>query len=284
MQSGALAAGTRLPSTRVVAQDLAADPRVVAAAYRVLEAEGLVELRPRSGVYVSSSVGASSRRAPAAAWVTETLSAAVLHGVSLRDAAKQLRVLGSTEALKVVVAASIADQVDGLVRELETDFGITARGVIIDSVSRIDRWPRAVERADLVITTPVHAQRLRRFHRGATRPLVIAGVRQDLMSAEWRLLASGICFVIVADPRFASVVREFLRAAPSADGVAIRVAGRDHLGDIAPDAPTYITEAARRVIGRTRLPGRLIPPARILDEASTRSIVEFIVSKNEKRQ
>ena len=283
LHTGALRHGHRLPSTREVAADLAADPRVVAAAYRALEAEGLVDMRARSGIYLVADSVADIVAQPATTWAVETLVAAVAQGLPLQRAAAKLRSLASTDAMNVVVAASMADQVDGLVRELREDFGIEAKGVIIDAVSRIDRWPRALERADLVVTTAAHALRLRRFDRGPRRPVLVAGVRQNILSDDWRLVLKGICFVVVADPRFAGVVREFLRAVPGAERVSIRVAGRDPLHDIPPDAPTYITEAARRVIGRTRLPGQLIPPARILDDDSARRIVEFIVRRNEDR-
>ena len=53
LMTGALAHGDRLPSTREMGAELDADPRVVLAAYRDLAGEGLVELRPRSGVYVA---------------------------------------------------------------------------------------------------------------------------------------------------------------------------------------------------------------------------------------
>lgn len=283
VQTGALRPGHRLPSTREIAADLCADPRVVAAAYRALEAEGLVDMRARSGIYLVSDSTADIVAQPATVWAVETLVAAAAHGLPLQRAAAKLRSLASTDGLKVVVAASMADQVDGLIRELREDFGIEAKGVLVDAVSRIDHWPRALERADLVITTPSHAERLRRFDRGARRPVLVAGVRQNVISDEWRLVLKGVCFVVVADPRFPAMVREFLRSAAGAERVTIRVAGRDSLHDIAPDAPTYITEAARRIIGRTRLPGRLIPPARILDDDSARRIVEFIVRWNEAR-
>lgn len=198
----------------------------------------------------------------------------------MHHVAERLGALTSSESLTAVVAAPMADQVDGLVRELKQDFGLAARGLLIDPVSRIDRWPAALERADLVLTTPGHAQRFARLVQRATRALVIAGVDSRIVTAEWRLLAGGICYVVVADPRFATIVREFLRQAGITHPVPIRIAGRDRLDDIAPDAPTYITEAARRVIGRTRLPGRVIPPARILDDASRRRIVEFVVARN----
>src|SRR4051812_23472079 len=49
---GRLRRGDPLPSIRAVARDFGADHRAVAAAYRVLEAEGLVEIRPGAGVYL----------------------------------------------------------------------------------------------------------------------------------------------------------------------------------------------------------------------------------------
>jgi hypothetical protein len=281
VETGALQPGQRLPSTREVAADVGADPRVVAAAYRELEREGIVQLRERSGVYLAMHPPhAGAGRPLSGRWASDALTAGVLHGIPVGSAVAQLRTLSSATGIRAVVAASMADQVDGLVRELQQDFGLDTRGTIIDAVSRIDRWPRSLTQADLVITTAGHRQRLRRLDRGTTRPVVVAGVRQDLLTPEWRLLASGICYVVVADPRFATLVREFLREVPGATGVTIRVAGRDYLGDIAATEPTYITEAARQVIGRMRLPGRVIAPARILDEESTRAIVDFIVSRN----
>ena len=46
VETGALQPGQRLPSTREVAADVGADPRVVAAAYRQLEPSRLVEAFP----------------------------------------------------------------------------------------------------------------------------------------------------------------------------------------------------------------------------------------------
>lgn len=284
VETGALHPGQRLPSTREVAADVDADPRVVAAAYRQLQREGIVELRERSGVFLSTRETPLGHGRPLPArWASDALTGAVLNGIPLGSAATRLRALAGVSDISAVVAASMADQVDGLVRELHHDFGLAVRGTIIDAVSRIDRWPRSLTKADLVITTQAHRERLKRFDRGRGRPLVVAGIRPDLLTPEWRLLASGICYVIVADPRFATLVREFLREVPGATGVTIRIAGRDYLGDIAPTEATYITEAARQVIGRTRLPGRIIAPARILDEETTRAIVDFIVTRNVER-
>jgi DNA-binding transcriptional regulator YhcF (GntR family) len=50
---GDLHAGGRLPSIREISQETGTDHRAVANAYRTLEAEGLVQVRGRSGVYVA---------------------------------------------------------------------------------------------------------------------------------------------------------------------------------------------------------------------------------------
>src|SRR5947208_2352056 len=61
---GTLKPGDRLPSLRRAAADLHADPRVVLAAYRRMAVEGLVSLRPRSGVFVQASGPAGESRLP----------------------------------------------------------------------------------------------------------------------------------------------------------------------------------------------------------------------------
>src|SRR4028118_1845899 len=55
LSSGSLRRGERLPSAREVAAEIDADPRLVLAAYRILAKEGVVEIRRRSGIYVSST-------------------------------------------------------------------------------------------------------------------------------------------------------------------------------------------------------------------------------------
>ena len=50
---GHLQPGDRLPSIRQVAAESGEDARAISRAYRQLEAEGLVEIRTRSGIYVA---------------------------------------------------------------------------------------------------------------------------------------------------------------------------------------------------------------------------------------
>ena len=62
--AGELAAGTRLPPVRTLAEQLALAPNTVAKAYRELEHLGVIETRGRAGSFVSGDgVGRAAREA-----------------------------------------------------------------------------------------------------------------------------------------------------------------------------------------------------------------------------
>ncbi|HEY2792619.1 MAG TPA: GntR family transcriptional regulator [Micromonosporaceae bacterium] len=66
-RSGALAAGTRLPTVRHLADELGVAPGTVARAYKELEADRVVETRGRHGTFISAGRDAAAREAFAAA-------------------------------------------------------------------------------------------------------------------------------------------------------------------------------------------------------------------------
>lgn len=86
-----LAAGSRLPTVRRLAEDLGLAANTVAKAYRELESAGLIETRGRAGTFVGTA-GESGRAAAVAA---------------ARDYAATVRALGldDDEALGIIEAA-----------------------------------------------------------------------------------------------------------------------------------------------------------------------------------
>lgn len=64
--TGALPPGSLLPGVRVLASDLGVNFNTVARAYRVLEEQGFVTIRERSGVEVATPAARASREARAA--------------------------------------------------------------------------------------------------------------------------------------------------------------------------------------------------------------------------
>lgn len=87
-------------------------------------------------------------------------------------------------------------------------------------------------------------------------------------------------YVIAVDPGFQATIRDYLRTTVDLSSVEILIAGRDDVGAIPPQAPTYVTEAARQRLGRMRVPGQLISPTRLFAEDTVRALVNFIVARN----
>lgn len=67
VRAGSLAAGSRLPTVRRLAEDLGIAPNTVARAYRELEADGFIETRGRNGSFVRAQGDAAHQQAQDAA-------------------------------------------------------------------------------------------------------------------------------------------------------------------------------------------------------------------------
>jgi DNA-binding transcriptional regulator YhcF (GntR family) len=288
IQIGAVGPGDRLPGTRELAVEHDADPRVIAAAYRALELEGLVELRPRSGVFVHASLGVSRAKPPAsAAWVADLFAAGIARGIGPVDLPAVLRrALGKTP-LPVAVIASTVDQTLGICRELEQYAGVSPSGVLVETLpslpssassaeSRLN-VPRPVLRARLLVTTEAHGARVGALAARLRRPSIAVSVRRELYETEWALLHGVEAYVLVVDPRFGALVSEYLRAKRTQTPVHVLVVGRDRMNGIPPEAPVYATQAARERLGKLRLPPGLLPPARILSDECLRAILQHVV-------
>ena len=272
MAAGALGPGDRLPGTRELSAELDADPRVVAAAYRVLQVEGLVELRPRAGAFVAPGMATPRGDAtPPMDYLAEVLASAVARGFGAAAFVRALDEAVSGRRLRVAVIAESADQALGMARELEDEYAVDARAIRVDQLSG-PAAASALRRAHLVITTRPHAALAESISNERGIPHLIVTVRSDLFEGEWMLWRDQAVHVVVLDARFRRTVRDFLRRAGAREA-AVRVhLATDDLSRISDDAPTYVTQAARAHLGRTRVPGQLIPPARLFDEECVRAI------------
>jgi DNA-binding transcriptional regulator YhcF (GntR family) len=275
VEMGSLRAGDRLPGARVLSREMQADPRVIAAVLRGLAREGLVEIRPRSGTYVARRLAEPELRIPRA-WASQVFAEALEHGVVLPKLATALHDLVSTHGIRAAVTAATSDQTVWIVRELRERFGITAIGVPPEALVG-GRIPRAITRANLLVTTGIHAAAMGRLAAELGKRLVTVVVRQDVFDAEWLALLDRTVYVVTADDRFPSLLERYLAQVAKPKSVRMMVAGRDDLASIPHDAVTYVTEGARRVLGHTRLPGILVRPKWLFDESTVRELVEFIL-------
>lgn len=281
LETGALARGGRLPSTRSAAAEYDVDPRVVLSAYRELSAEGLVELRERSGIFVArdpatieDALGLDAR------WVVDVFADGVARDVPGPVLVDRLRQSLLTVRLRAVVVASTYDQVAGLCRELREDFALDASGMLPAELGTSDAPAEALRSADLVVTTGVLAREVRAAGEELGVPVVVIDVRTDLIGREWLALLKAPVYVVVTDSRFVETLRGFFRDVPGISNLRPLVVGQDDLAIIPPTATVYATQSARERLGEAAIPGRLVPPARTLSGETARQIFDIVVRRN----
>ena len=282
LRSGVLARGDRLPSTRDLARQLDADPRAILAAYRMLELEGLVEMRPRSGIYVAGRPGASPA-APglAESWLVDLFAQGIGRDIPAPDLAEWLRRSIETLRMRVVVIAPTIDQREGLSRELRADFGLEATGLDPRMLAPDDsRGPIEVRRADFLLATADVAAPVKAAAERQAKRVVTVSVRPDLVGPEWRTLLQQPSYAVVVDPMFGGYLERYFREVAGATNLRTIVLGVDDLASIPDDAPTNVTRAARARLGDAPVPGRLIPTARTLSPETTKEVLAIIVRSN----
>lgn len=273
--------GGRLPSVRELSRELAANPRVVLAAYRALEREGLVSLRERSGVYVAPAatlVGAES--AIRADWMVDVLMRGLARGIPGTAMADSLQRVLETRRLHAVVMECNADQLHSVPAELRRDYGFEVSALDVATLDGRGRPPGVLRRADLLVSTPFHRRQVERLAETLGTPKVVITMCADLFAEVRRLLPATPVYFVVADPRFAAKLHRLFEGAPGADNLRPRIVGQDDLEEIPDAAPTYLTQLARERVGDLSLPRRVLPEARVFSNESARQLLSFVVRSN----
>ena len=281
IQAGTLQAGDRLPGSREVAVEFETDYRAAIAAYKTLQGEGLVELRPRGGVYVAPRSNGPGGIPPVSeSWIVDIFSAALNRGIAATELVELLPRCVETLRLRSVVIAETDDQVHGLCRELRDDFGFESEGVLSDVARGANPAPLAVRRADLLVTVKAHADWVTALGRELQKEVIVIAVRPELRQGEWTMLLRRPVYVVVATVQFGEMLRRFYAEVPGIDNLRIVVFGEDDLSAIPDGAPTYVTQGVRKQLGGMRVPGRIIPAARTIAADSAREIFTFVVRQN----
>jgi DNA-binding transcriptional regulator YhcF (GntR family) len=282
--AGSLSAGDRLPSTRELALDFDVDHRVLVAAYHQLVVEGLVEMRPRGGIYVANvPAGAAREPMPAERWLHDVLMQGRARDMSVRGVIDALRRATETLRLRAVVIHGVADQLTGMCRELEEDYGFETAGVNADVLITGHRPPE-VHEADLVVTTPAHEKIVRRIAAQSKKPCIIADVRADMIGGEWRLLLRKPVYVIVRDAHFRDALVGFFEHTKGKENLRILVVDADDIAAIPAAAPTYVTRGARDWLCAEQreheIGGRILPNARTFSTSTADELISFVLETN----
>jgi DNA-binding transcriptional regulator YhcF (GntR family) len=278
VQAGTLRTGDRLPTSRDLAAEFAVDYRLVISAYKALEAEGLVELRPRGGVYVAEGGVPRGGIPPLPErWLADLLTEGLGREIPGPELHEWLRRCVETLRLRCLTVTTTSDQGQGLCRELRDDFGLEADVLLAEELRAAELPPLPFRRADLVVTTDAHAEWMRSVSAPLGKPVIVIDVRPELTGGEWALLLRRPVYAVVASAEFGEMLRRFYAAVPGIENLHVVVYGRDDLQQIPVGAPTYVTQSVRSKLGSVRIPGRILPAARTIASSSAREIFSFIV-------
>ena len=275
---GTMRAGDRLASARELSRKMHADQRAVLAAYHQLAAEGLVSLRPRSGVFVHADP-ASPIDAPlpqVASWVLDVLLRGLGLGMPASELRRQARLCLDRSRLGAVCLECNGDQIYALCRQLRDDYGFDSHGVDLGMLDERKPLPRKAAGADLIVTTRFHLAEAQRLGRRLGRPVLVATLDPVFVSEIRRMLDQGPVWWICTDARFAS---KLPRMWPESSLNPV-VLGRDTLDAIPAEAIVYATRAASERLPPAWRKGRAVTIPRVFSPETARRLLAFRVRRN----
>lgn len=280
---GHVRAGDRLPSIRQVATETGADARAVARAYRLLEAERLVEVRDRSGIYAAARADAGGALLEEKAqWAARVIVDGWKRGIAAPALGGFLDRCAAGRPVRCAFVESCEDTVTAFDHDLRHGLGLESCIVWVDAPdaagSRRAPAPRELRDADLVVTTAFHAAEVRPLAAGLGKPLVVATVNAHMVAAIERQARSGRLTVVCADRGFGRRIEmqypatgRALRTVYADDPQAVRTLDRSE--------PILLTRAARLRLGDLRVP-MVFPHSPTISEASALEIAELVVRLN----
>lgn len=280
---GTTAPGARIPSTRELAREFGVSPRTVMAAYRLLAAEGMLELRERSGIYVAAGTGGSHTTilSQLSAWVVALLLDARSREIPPIEFPERVRRCLETLRLRAVCVAGNTDQLDQVSRELMEDYGIESTEVFPEQLAAADAdSQRALAQADMLVTTAAYTTRVEHLGRRLGKPVITVMLRRELMTEMTRHLERGAMYIIGSDPRFRQAVHAVFDPAPHGAHARAVILGEDDLSQIPADAPTYIMRRAHAQLGDDALARRVVPLRRVFATEIARDLLTFVVRAN----
>jgi DNA-binding transcriptional regulator YhcF (GntR family) len=269
---GTLEPGDRLSSLRDVAAEFSTNPRAVMAAYRQLASEGLVRIRPRSGVFVPTSRRDEARQPEIAGWMVELFLRGLAGGIPPAELVPQARACLDGVDVRVGCVECNHDQLYALCQQARCDYGFDA--VAIDTAALSGgRPPRALGTVDLLLTTRFHGEEAQRLGRQLRRPVLVATLDPAFITAVRRMHAAGPVWWVCTDPRFAAKLPRMF------PGGSVRpvVLGRRPPDHIPAADLIYATRRAADRLPRGWRDGRVVTITRVFSMETARSLLAFLV-------
>lgn len=267
---GHLGEGDRLPSVRQLVELREEDHRVVMAAYRLLEEEGVVDVRKGSGVYLRAVTGAAERSGDAR-WLTDVLLEGWRRGLTPAQVTASLSRLTSRE-VRVACVETTVDHMVALSAGIEEDFGYEVRQV------QLADGGDAAKGADVVVCTPFVESEARSLAEGLGLPCVVVRINPALAVEIDRRLKAGDVTAVIADPAYGERMERYFEGS-SNEGRVTRVVLAEDVASLSEvedgERVVLATRAARRALGEADY--HIVPsPPGYVGPDSARELIEVV--------
>jgi hypothetical protein len=248
---GLVKPGDRLPSLRAASSEFGVDQRSVLAAYRELEGEGIVVMRPRSGIYVAPDSQSPPVLPGPARWLSEMFLQGFSRGVPPARLGATLSGAMATDLTAACLECN-ADQILWMAGQLRNEFGLSTTWIetnSLESEATIDR----LRGSDFIVTTSFHAALARKVGDEYGLPVVVVKASRDDATQLRAELGRGPVYLVGTDDRYARKLLEISDGARWMSNLRPLVVDRLSPSTIPDDAPVVVTQAAAEMLG-DRLP------------------------------
>jgi hypothetical protein len=252
------------------------DQRSILSAYRALSLEGLVDMRPRSGIYVAMFPRQASDRSLESQWILEMFIEGFNRGVAPVDLGALLSNSLSGGCRSAVCVECNSDGALAITLQIQDDFGVPASWVDVATLSD-EETRRKIRNADLVLTTHFHAAQVRPVTDDLHRPLIVVTSDRDYSSQIRAGLSRGPLYIIGADTRLADKLCAAWAGARWLANFRPIVIGRDDLGVIPVGSPVFVTRAAAEALSPESFPRGAITMAHTFSAETRMSILEVLL-------
>lgn len=276
LHAGQLSPGDRLPSIRQIARETGEDHRAVGVAFRRLQAEGLVEIRPGSGVYVQADWSSPAVENQRIDWIAGILVEGRDRLSNRKEVGEVLRRVG-TARVRCGLIESNEDHMAAFAEELKAGFltEVAEIRVASDSAGSEVDW-EVLERCDVVCTSAFHRDLAARLSAEVNRPLVVLTINSEFATEIDRRLRRSQLTVISVDGGYGIRAAAHLAVTTHRDRVRSLLVDEMGAAGVRPeDSGVMLTFAARRRLG-LELYHLIPPPPRLISPESARGLLTEI--------
>ena len=279
LHTGTVRIGDRVPSAREIAAEFGVDVRTALRAGRILDREGLIEMRRRSGMYVALQQSRAPALGRTQTTIVDLLCGAYARGVSPSDVG---RLLGSSFYRRPVRIACVEENADhgaAIAAMAAREYAVEAVPINIDTLT-----DRSVDHvlANVVaaVTTCFLAASLRRVVEPIGLPVFVAMMKPSHDIDVMRSVSSRPIFVIGIDRRWAERSAAGLAGTDVGKQLRTLVIGEDDLDEIPGNADVFVTPAAAPRLAELPVSSRARAIEFWLPPSEARGLISTIVAEH----